>query len=334
MCTTDCAIVISKHSLQDALPEWNALLRDDADSSLFLRPEWYETWWEHFDGAQELALYVVREESRTLGLAPFVQSGETISFLGGPDLFDYHDFLVAPGATERFVELLFRELDRSDTWAKLDLKSVPEWSPSLRAIERVAESRGWRVEVALEDVAPVIALPGSWEDYLGQLSKKNRHELRRKLRRLESAGEVEHVFYQTVDEIDAHFAEFAHLHRIGSPEKREFLTPKREAFFRDLALRLAANGRTRLHFLKIGGRPVASSFCFRSGSRLFVYNSGLDPEYREWSVGLMNHALALQTAIREGMTECHFLRGNERYKYNLGAQDTHLFTVTVHRSQD
>ena len=331
LCMTDCAMVTLNRPLDAVLPEWNALLENATSPSLFLRPEWYEVWWTHFRGVHELALYVIREERRTLGIAPMMQQGSTIAFLGGLDLFDYHDFLVSSGSTDRFVELLFRELDRSDSWRRMDLKSMPEWTPSLDAIQRAAQMQGWLVEVHEEDVAPVIQLPDSWEKYLAQLSKKDRHELRRKLRRLETADEVEHLVYQTPDDVAAHLTEFTRLHRLGSFQKREFLTPEREAFFREIAVRLAEAGQTRLYFLNIRGQPVAASFCFQSGARLFVYNSGLNPEYRQWSVGLMNHALALSAAIREGVTECHFLRGNERYKYDLGAQDTHLFTVTIER---
>ena len=37
-------------------------------------------------------------------------------------------------------------------------------------------------------VAARCDLPATWDEYLGTLSKKDRHELRRKLRRLESGG--------------------------------------------------------------------------------------------------------------------------------------------------
>ena len=49
----------------------------------------------------------------------------------------------------------------------------------------------WTVVEEQEDVCPVVTLPdGGWEEYLATLDKKARHEIRRKLRRAESAGEV------------------------------------------------------------------------------------------------------------------------------------------------
>ena len=43
-----------------------------------------------------------------------------------------------------------------------------------------------------EDVCPVVTLPadGDWDDYLGTLDKKARHEIRRKIRRAEAVGEI------------------------------------------------------------------------------------------------------------------------------------------------
>ena len=52
---------------------------------------------------------------------------------------------------------------------------------------------GWSVTREREDVCPVVTLaPGiDFEGYLATLGKKERHEIRRKLRRAEAAGDVE-----------------------------------------------------------------------------------------------------------------------------------------------
>ena len=50
---------------------------------------------------------------------------------------------------------------------------------------------------------------------------------------------------------------------------------------------------------------------------------------RSFSVGLLSKALALQRAIEQGKTRFDFLRGHERYKYELGAQDLNVHKVLI-----
>ena len=61
-----------------------------------------------------------------------------------------------------------------------------------RRLRRPRDRRGWTLNVEREDVCPVATLPagGSIDDYLATLGKKERHEIRRKVRRAEAAGEV------------------------------------------------------------------------------------------------------------------------------------------------
>jgi CelD/BcsL family acetyltransferase involved in cellulose biosynthesis len=49
------------------------------------------------------------------------------------------------------------------------------------------------------------------------------------------------------------------------------------------------------------------------------------------SVGLLNKALCIKQAIEEGRNAFDFLRGPERYKYDLGGTDRLLYRIAVRR---
>jgi len=85
-------------------------------------------------------------------------------------------------------------------------------------------------------------------------------------------------------------------------------------------------------FLRLGGRRVASVLCFRAGDELLLYNSGYDPLFAGLSVGLLSKALALKRAIDLGSKRFDFLRGAERYKYELGAQDLAVRRCLIRRT--
>ena len=62
-----------------------------------------------------------------------------------------------------------------------------------------------------------------------------------------------------------------------------------------------------------------------------MYNSGYDPEFSSFSVGLVSKAMCLQWAIEHGKSSVDFLRGNEAYKYDLGARDQQVHRLLVRR---
>ena len=118
---------------------------------------------------------------------------------------------------------------------------------------------------------------------------------------------------------------------VPGPEKDEFLIPEREEFFLDLARELAPRGMFKLYFLEVDDKKVASCICFDYDDAYLLYNSGYDPEYSSLSVGLLNKTLTLKEAIDEGKHTFDFLRGTERYKYDLGGKNQLVRQLIIRR---
>jgi CelD/BcsL family acetyltransferase involved in cellulose biosynthesis len=102
------------------------------------------------------------------------------------------------------------------------------------------------------------------------------------------------------------------------------------SFFREIAERFLPGGGVRLAFLSFEGGDAAAVFQFRSRNSLLLYNSGYDPARRAANPGLVLIARCIEEAVAEGVAEYDFLRGTERYKYDLGGVDrvVHLLTVS------
>ena len=310
--------------------EWESFLPGCASDTVFATPWLQRIWWSHFGQGWRLRITSVRDNDTLLGLAPLMQRNGDLRLLGDTDLFDYTDFIVPEATTGGFYEALLDHLD-DEPWHTLTLKSIPEASPTLRELPRVVEGRGLACELKEEDKAPVVSLPSTWDEYLAGLSKKGRHELRRKLRRLEKAGDAHQLICSNPETLAGCMKEFFRLHRASSQEKDEFLTPEREGFFSEAALELARRGQFKLFFLELDGERVACCICFDYGDTYFLYNSGYDPGYSALSVGLLNKALTIKEAIEAGRQSFDFLRGAERYKYDLGGQDRSVYEMTIRR---
>ena len=183
-----------------------------------------------------------------------------------------------------------------------------------------------------EDVTSGVALPDTWDKYLALLSKKDRHELRRKFRRLESEAQSSWYCLSAPEEVTGAVGDFITLMRQSSQEKTDYMTPEREWFFHSMAERMALLGLLKLYFMEIDGLRVATGLCFDYGSTRLLYNSGYNPDYSYYSVGLLLNALCLGDAISQGLGYFDFLRGPESYKHHLGGRQRNLYQMVIKRS--
>ena len=322
------AVSVQPESFESIWSRWEEILPTSATDTVFVTPWWQKTWWDNFGEGYCTRILSVNDGSELLGIAPLMARDGALTFLGDKDLSDYFDFIVPRQHVSRFYAALCEYLQELD-WKTLDLDSVPHGSPTLELLPDLARERGWRVEVEEEQTTPQTILPDTWEGFLSGLRKKDRHELRRKLRRLDREGSHRQFAAYDEDDPDASMQRFFALLRASRSDKEEFLTPERERFFLDVARESASRDQFRLYFLEVGGTEVAACICFDYGESFLLYNSGYDPSYSRLSVGLLNKALSIRTAIEEGRKVFNFLKGNERYKYNLGGQDEAVFRLSI-----
>ena len=313
--------------LQD---RWSSILEFCSTNTIFVTPWWQRIWWEHFGEKSDLQLLSVYSMGDLVGIAPLRLRGGTISFVGSKDLCDYGDFLVIKGKELIFFESLMNYL-KALQWEVMELNSVPQNSQTLNYFPLIAKRLGYDVCVLKEDSVPFIDLTSLCGDYLMGLSKKHRHELRRKIRRLEDTGTFRQYTERRLENIRDSMGDFFRLHRCSSLEKSQFMTPENESFFMEVASDFATRGQFNLSFLEFDSVRVASCIVFDYGSNYLLYNSGYDLKYSNLSVGLLNKIFTVREAISAGRQRFDFLRGSERYKYELGAVDCSIFQIIVHR---
>jgi CelD/BcsL family acetyltransferase involved in cellulose biosynthesis len=223
-------------------------------------------------------------------------------------------------------------------WDVIDLRRLRCGDPAAEALAdalgRREISEGWTLNVEREDVCPVLSLPagGTFDDYLGTLDKKGRHEIRRKIRRAEAHGEVRLV--ESSDPL-VDLETFAEFHQGKWGERGLFpATPGGDAsrrFFRRLFEEHGPDGVLRLSFLTVGERRIAAGVHLRTADGYLYYNGGVDVDARELSPGVLMVAAYIQQAIGEGCRRFDFLRGDEPYKYEWGAVDEPIQRILVRR---
>jgi CelD/BcsL family acetyltransferase involved in cellulose biosynthesis len=289
----------------------------------FVLPPWLNAWWKVFGYDAKPLVVVVRQGDGIIGIAPLMLREKSVQFLGGPDVCDYFDCVVVPGKEDLFFTTLITHLSGQGL-KDLDLGPI---HPDATVQKLIAESeRSGKVECRIqrEDAFAELDLPANWDEFLNALNGKQRHELRRKLRRLHEAGSIRFRRVADVARVPDAVEVFLRLFSMNRADKAAFMTGQMACFFRTLALALAEEGLLRLFFLDVDEQPVAAVFCFDHQGTRYLYNNGYDNAYQGIGVGLMSKVLSLKAAIDEGVHTYNFLKGSEAYKYRLGGREIPL----------
>lgn len=325
---------------QDLEAEWNALLDESITHVPFLRYEYQDAWWQTRGGGEwpeaELAILAARDAAgRLVGIAPLFtvqhQGRPTLLNVGAIEVSDYLDLVVRPDDLPAFANELLAYLEQAHIpgWDSFVMYNLLSTSPAPAALQAAARSRGWTAAEEQLQHSPFIPLPGNWETYLAGIDKKQRHEIRRKMRRLESAdGSTRwYIADQNIEEeINAFMALMEQ-----DPEKSAFLTPTMREHMLLTARCAFEFGCINLAFLEINGKKAAGYLSFDYLNRLWVYNSGLDRSFIEYSPGWVLLGYLLQWANENGRSEFDFMRGDEDYKYKFGAIDRFVVKVTLQK---
>lgn len=295
---------------------------------LFTLPPWLQTWWSIFRTDQEPHIVAVERGTEIIALAPFMRRDTTAELIGSPNVCDYLDVVRGPGTANGFAEPLLAQLRQSGIH-RVTLRGVRPDARVWTDLLPVARSNDWAVTCEEEGLAYQIQLPQTWDAFLQQLNGKQRHELRRKLRRLHEAGTVQ---YRQVDIVPAGppvVDLFIELFKASRSDKATFMTTQMATYFHALAKTFSDLNMLTLGLLELDGRVVSAVMGFDYRATRYLYNSGYDPNFRSLSVGLLCKVLSIKDAIAKGFSSYDLLKGAETYKQRLGARATKLYRCTI-----
>ncbi len=316
--------------------EWQDLMKRAVTAPIFMSVDYQKIWWQHL-GQGQLCILTIRDEAsqRLVGLAPLFVDNQEMRFVGCVDVSDYLDFLVdrsycaeVYGAITNFIAS-----DLQMDWQSAYFCSLAHHSFTPEIMVELAQAKAWTAKAEVEEVCPVITLADSWENYLAGVDKKQRHEIRRKLRRAENSAETRwYIIDNAAGLTDEVIDTFIDLHQKSTPDKEDFWEADMENFFRTLIKRVAEQGWLKLYFVEIDGKIASTLLCFDYQNEILVYNSGFDPnQFGHLSPGNIIVSYSIQHAIELGRTRYDFLRGDEVYKFRFGAVAEPVFRVLVER---
>jgi len=288
---------------------WNDAFSRDSNKFPFYIKQWHTQW---LSSLSENEQPMIIADVPTHVLIPLAVKNGIAHFSGGEEISDYLD---AIGPEQAKASLWRKALDViAMQGAKLlVLRNIPQNSASLSFF---SSHKGAMIEK--EDTTPIVVLPGTFEEYLIGLDRKNRHELKRKVRKFEATHSPITITHATDMDLLLRLMK-------RDADKSHFLSDSMQRFFQNLPDTL---DDTLTQFtLDVSGVVVATAVTFRTRDGLLLYNSGYNEAYV--GAGFYLKAKMVEWAILNGITVFNFLQGDERYKYELGGKDFFVYKVTI-----
>jgi CelD/BcsL family acetyltransferase involved in cellulose biosynthesis len=336
-------IIKTNAELQKIADQWNELLESSATHMPFLRHEYLTTWWSTLGGGEweqgELFVLIGRDDDGDLrGIAPLFLTNNldrenALMFLGSIEISDYLDVIARPEDLEPFLIALLEYLTglEGGAWNVLDLYNLIEDSPTLPALKVAADHFGLSFSQEPLQPSPYVDLPGTWDDYLAGIQKKQRHEIRRKIRRAEGYFiPVRWYFIEDENNLDDAMDDFMNL-MAYDPNKAAFLTEVMRLQMKKAVHTAFRAGWLQLAFLDIGDEKAAAYLNFDFDNKIWIYNSGINFEHSQLSPGWVLLGYLIQWAIDNGRKRIDFMRGDEDYKYRFGGINRFVQRVQIRR---
>lgn len=305
---------------------WEDVLEASSANCFFLTWEWLHTWWMHLGGSRELYILIIESNGKLIAVAPLAArphrlghfAGRSLEFLGsGIAGSDYLDLILRRGHEAEAIERLAAYL--ADRKPKLELGQLRESAAAWQLAQRLQHRGGYRAFQMKTERCPYIDLTGqTWETYLRGLGASHRANFSRRLKQVAKAFDFRFERVKSARKRCEALAALIDLHNKRWHERgasEAFSSADMIAFHDDVSRVALERNWLRLYVLWLNDRPAAALYGFCRGGRFYFFQSGLDPEYSRYSVGLVTMGLAIKDALAEGAEEYDLLHGDESYKF-------------------
>lgn len=304
-------------ALASLKPEWRALAEAIHPRTPFALPEWHLLWWQHFHRStamirDALRAYVLRDgDGRLVAVAPMMMTHRPavgpfrtreLQFFGAdPYMTELRGPICRAEDTDRVVEALAAQFaQEAGSWDWVQWHGVRFEAEEDAA--KLAARLGIDEPVPLIDY--VLDLPPTWDDLRARLPRNIKESLRKCYNSLSRNGhEFQFRAVSAPDEIGPALERFFALHRMRADKTdtidhlNVFEQEVTRGFLAELAPMLAETGEIRVFQLVIAGEVVATRVGFALGDELYLYFSGYDVAWGQYSVMTTVLAEAIKWAI-------------------------------------
>jgi CelD/BcsL family acetyltransferase involved in cellulose biosynthesis len=313
--------------------QWNSIALQTKQPQVFYTCEWALAMQSAYAASQTPLLLLGYEGDELVGVASLAtdRAEKKISFLAGTTA-DYCDFLTLPGWRDQFIDAVLEEVAKRHP-EKLILANFPSDSDAVGSIRRAAKTYGFYFFMRPAYACARVELgEGEYRENLKKTIAR-KQMLQRKLRALESAGEIEFAHLRSWAAMGSFLPNFADAHATRfqlAGRVSPLATVERRRFIEDLARRFSNSGTVTLSLLSVNGRPIAWNYGFQFCRSWFWYQPTFDSDWQNYSPGYCLLAkIILDACDDDKISMVDLGSGDEEYKDRFRNAARHTLYVTT-----
>lgn len=308
---------------------WTHLVERSVSALVFQTPQWAIGWWRALQATSELFCVAMFDEARLVGFAPWcivrTFGVRVVQYMGG-QANDANALLVERGYAEPFGNGLSDVLaaNRAE-WDAIYLTPTSVDDPLSDFGERLTQP--YAVARLLPTALPLCDLPETWERYWMGLSHKRRQTWMYSRRHLERKG---HVSFRVITDAEGVAKGIRQLLAVRAENwqmrdrYKELIRLQRTPQFLETLVavcrQLAVCERAWLGQLCLDGKPIGWEFGICQNGALWEYLTTYDRAFAVYSPGVWVALEMTRAAIAHGMSRIYWGRGEQPYKFMLGAK--------------
>lgn len=283
-----------------------------------LTPAWISTVWgkiEHKKKSEFFGLLVERE-GYLLGYWPLLKSKRKFGFRLqniGQEISDYADPWIAPNCNDALRDEVLLAMFHQIWSSRAEFTFVQFSSIGIEA--RIFDSAKQISksciigEPKLNFYAKNTYPPNGEAYFKERLNTKSKETFRRKIRKLNSVGEVKFTRLSATELVPKLRDKYESWYRYSG--RMDKIGTWWEFYHQCHSDLLNASA------LSIGDKIISLIFGFNRNNEFDMFSLTFDPAYEQYSPGLIHLYMLMIDEFNAGKTEFHFLRGEEDYKKRL-----------------
>jgi CelD/BcsL family acetyltransferase involved in cellulose biosynthesis len=268
---------------------WDDLWRRSDVTLPTARAELVAQWVEQFAAGRRFAAIAVEDGGQFVAALPLVAApgaaGRFLAVLPRNGWTDAGDLLLDPDATNNAIRILAGGLRRLG-WAVACGDGVKSQSPSWRRFLDVLRAQNSRIATRTKFHVGLIDIGRDWDACQASWSRNHRGAVKRSLRKLEEAGQVELLAYTDLspdraDELLQTVCEVEDKSWKGESGSSILRSPGMREFYRRQARQLSECGQLEISLLRQRDTVLAGEYAFTAKGVLHSLKVAYDAEHRQ-----------------------------------------------------
>ena len=307
-------------------PNWDEVYAADPQTAFFVSWPWLKGWFEMREVNWFVLSYRPHGASSYVAFLPLSINQSLHLAMGGNDYATYTGFVCMPEYQDEAIASFAGFIKSQIKWEEFKLKDVSD--PRLDAFLSHFTLPKFAIKELDRLVCSYMSLPNTWTEYLKTIGPSTRKNIKSWIKKVESLDNYR-ITETHANNFEEQINTFFMLWQMrwGSRPDKYF------KWWRICMRACLENDCLWLNIIWDGTVPLAGMWAYLDRDRSIYYASevGRNDQYAKLNVGIVMFGYAIRYAIENGYKYLDFLKGDEDYKYHLGAINHFNRNVIVSR---